>query len=438
MTRPRYDPRLVTILAIVFAQLLAASMILPILSLYAINELGMPETQVPLIQASFFIAQFIAAPYLGKLSDRFGRVPVLLVSQIGTIISYLMIAFAPSVGIVYASRILDGITGGNIIVAQAYIIDITPRERRTQAIGLIFAVFGLGFIFGPSLGGALAAATSREFTFLAAAIITAVPTILTHFTLKETLTAEERMANRARGGQASLVSMLRNRTILSILAISVAASLGLGIVQTTFAVYGQNVLFAGQSEEGVNLGVGLLLGVVGLGQTITQVFVLRRLLKWFGDAPLVVMGTIIRSLAMLWYFVVGLPFVAASFGQDALGLIAVPASLSFALGSGIMMPPLQSLATYAAPDSARGAIVGLTGSAQSLGVIIGTLLASPLLAVTIAGRPTLGPYLFNTVLFAVLLIPSIALVRRFGTRPRTLAPPPSPTSTAQAPVTSGD
>ncbi|MBK9123054.1 MAG: MFS transporter [Chloroflexi bacterium] len=438
MPKQRYDRRLVTILAIVFAQLLGASMILPILSLYAINELGVAETQVPLIQASFFIAQFVAAPYLGKLSDRFGRVPVLLVSQIGTVISYLMIAFAPSISVVYASRILDGITGGNIIVAQAYIIDITPRERRTQAIGMIFAVFGLGFIFGPSLGGALAAATSREFTFFTAAIVTTIPTIMTYFTLKETLTAEERIANRARGGQASLASMLRNRTIRSILAISVAASLGMGIVQSTFAVYGQNVLFAGQSEEGVNLGVGLMLGAVGLGQTVTQIFVLRRLLKRFGDAPLVAGGTVIRSLSMLWYFVVGLPFVTALFGQSALGLVAVPAALSFALGSGIMMPPLQSLATHAAPDNARGAVVGLTGSAQSLGVIIGTLIASPLLSIVVAGRPTLGPYLFNTILFAVMLIPAIGLVRRFGVGPRETAAAAAPPQPAEATVSVGD
>lgn len=416
------DRRMVTILGIVFAQLLAASMILPILSLYAINELGMEEQHTPLIQASFFIAQFIASPFLGRLSDRYGRVPVLFWSQVGTVLSYLMIAFVPSIGIIFASRILDGVTGGNIFVAQAYVIDITPRERRTQAIGLIFAVFGIGFIFGPSIGGVLAAAIGRQATFLIAAVVTIIPTVMTHFWLKETLTAEQRAANRQRGGQVSFGSLLQDRTIRNILILNAAGSLGLGIVQTSFAIYGQNILFLGSDEATLNLGVGLLLGVVGLGQTLTQVFLLRRLLRRYGDAPLVVGGTVIRMIAMGWYVMVGLPFILAAFGQAALPFLVIPAAALFAMGTGIAVPPLQSLATSAVPDNARGTVVGLTSSAQSLGVIGGTLLAGPLLGLQVAGRPSLAPYLFSALMFALLIIPSMALVRRFGSRP--LAPMP--------------
>lgn len=411
---PRFDRRLVTILAIVFAQLVGASMILPVLTLYAINQLGMPEQAAPFIQAAFFIAQFIASPLLGRLSDRYGRVPVLVVSQIGTVISYLMLAFAPSIPMLFISRILDGVTGGNILVAQAYVIDITPREKRTQALGLIFAVFGLGFIIGPSLGGALAGIIGQEATFLTAAIVTTIPLLMTLFTLNETLTTEERMANRKRGGQMSFSTMLRDRTLTTILALIVFGSLGLGIVQVTFAVYGQNILLAGQSEQAINLGVGLLLGVVGLGQTITQTLILRRLLRRYGDAPLVMGGTAIRSLSQIWYFVLGLPFILTIFDQSALPFLATVGAVSFAMGTGIMMPPLQSLATYAVPDNSRGAVVGLAGSAQSLGVIMGTLLASPLMGITIAGRPTLAPYLFNAVMFGLLVIPSWWLMKRFN------------------------
>ncbi|MCU0475196.1 MAG: MFS transporter [Anaerolineae bacterium] len=284
------DRRLVTILAIVFAQLLGASMILPVLTLYATNQLGMPKETAPLLQAAFFIAQFIAGPYLGRWSDRYGRVPILLISQIGTVISYLMIAFSPSIAMLFASRILDGITGGNIIVAQAYIIDITPREKRTQAIGLIFAVFGVGFIIGPSLGGALAAIIGQQGVFLAAAIVTLIPTIMTQFTLNETLTAEERIANRA-SAPLSFKAMLSNATVLNVLLITALGSFGLGVVQSTLAFYGQDILFAGKDEGTVNLGVGLLLGAVGLGQTLTQTLLLRRLLRRYGEAPLVLGGT---------------------------------------------------------------------------------------------------------------------------------------------------
>lgn len=422
MADPRIDRRMITILAIVFVNILGASMILPILTLYAINDLGVPEQQAPLLQAAFFIAQFIASPILGRLSDRFGRVPVLFWSQIGTVISFLMIAFAPTVGMVYASRILDGVTGGNILVAQAYVIDITPRERRTQALGLIFAVFGLGFIFGPSIGGALAAAVGRQATFLIAALITVIPTIATYFMLNETLTTAERMAVRQRGGQMSFAAMLRDRTIRNILLLTATGGVGMGIVQTTFAIYGQNILFRGSNEDSVNLGVGLLLGVVGLGQTFTQLVLLRRLLRRFGDAPLVVGGTLLRMFGMSWYVLIGLPFMLSLAGQSALPFLAIPAAVLFAMGMGIAAPPLQSLATSAAPDNARGAVVGLTSAAQSLGIIAGTLISGPMLGITVAGRPSLAPYLFNAVMFALLTIPSLALVRRFGGRPLTPMP----------------
>lgn len=407
------DRRIVTILAIVFAQLLGASMILPVLSLYAINKLGMPKESAPLLQASFFIAQFIAGPWLGRWSDRYGRVPILIVSQIGTVISYLMIAFSPSIGMLFASRILDGITGGNIIVAQAYIIDITPREKRTQALGMIFAVFGLGFVIGPAFGGWLVGQIGQQGVFFAAALVTTIPTIMTYFTLNETLTAEERMANRSRGSM-SFGEMLSNRTVLNILILTMLGSLGLGLVQTTLAIYGQDILFAGKDENTINLGVGLLLGVVGLGQTFTQMVLLRPLLRRYGDAPLVLGGTLVRAFSQFWYVLVGMPFVLSQFGQDALPWLATIGAVCFAAGTGIMMPPLQSLVTHAAPDNSRGAVVGLASSAQSLGVIAGTLLAGPLLAINVAGRPSLAPYFANMLLFAALAFPAWLLVRKFG------------------------
>jgi len=417
MSEPKQglDRRLVTILAIVFAQQLGASMILPVLSLYAINQLGMPKEATPLLQASFYISLFLASPFLGRWSDRYGRVPILFISQIGTVISYLMIAFSPSIGMLFASRILDGVTGGNIIVAQAYVIDITPREKRTQALGMIFAVFGIGFIIGPSLGGVLAALIGHQGVFFAAALVTLVPTIMTRFTLNETLSAEQRMANRT-STKVSFKEMLTNRTILNILALTTFGSVGLGLVQTTFAIYGQDIVFAGKTEDAVNLGVGLLFATVGLGQTITQTLLLRRLLNRYGDAPLVFGGTLVRAFSQFWFFFLGLPFALALLGQEAIPWVAIIGAMTFAMGTGIMMPPLQSLITYAAPDNARGAAVGLASSAQSLGIIAGTLLAGPLLSVDIAGRPSILPSLANGLMFAALAIPAWFLVKQFGWR----------------------
>ena len=150
MQKTKIDRRLITILLIVFVQMLGAAMILPILPLYAKSEFNLEPQWITILNTAFFAAQFVAGPYLGRLSDRVGRVPVLIVSQIGTVFSFLMLGLAPNVAVLFLARTLDGITGGNIIVAQAYIADITPPERKTQSFGYVMAAFGLGFILGPT------------------------------------------------------------------------------------------------------------------------------------------------------------------------------------------------------------------------------------------------------------------------------------------------
>ena len=252
------DKRLITILLIVFVQMLGAAMIMPILPLYAQREFNMSPQVITLLGTAFFAAQFIAGPYLGRLSDKMGRIPVLIISQIGTAVSFLMLAFAPSVAFLFAARILDGITGGNIIVAQAYITDITPREKRTVALGYVFATFGLGFIFGPALGGLLAAVFGPRVPYVIAAVAAFVVVLLTYFTLDESLTAVQREANRQyRKTSINPRAILINHHLMLILTIAFIGQFGLGLLQATFALYGNAVLFAGYSEQMVNLCSGI-------------------------------------------------------------------------------------------------------------------------------------------------------------------------------------
>ncbi len=165
--------RLFPILLIVFTNILGAGVILPILPLYAEGQFGGSILQITLLSTSFFAAQFLAAPWLGRLSDRYGRRPVLIVSQIGTVAAFILFILAGPLGqvinswglalpmsggmiMLYLARTLDGITGGNITTAQAYVTDVTPEEHRAQGLGLVQAAFGAGFIFGPAFGGVLA------------------------------------------------------------------------------------------------------------------------------------------------------------------------------------------------------------------------------------------------------------------------------------------
>lgn len=389
------DRRLVTILLIVFVQMLGASMVLPILPLYAQSRFAISPQVNTLLISVFFAAQFLAGPYIGSLSDKYGRVPILIVSQIGTAISFAIIGLAPSVAWLFFARILDGITGGNIIVAQAYVTDITPKEERTKSLGYIFAVFGLGFMFGPALGGTLSAAFGPSIPFFIAAVAATIVVLLTWFTLNETLSPEQRAANRAnRRGGLGFTDILGNSPLLVTLAIVFVGQFGLGMLQATFALYGEAVLFADYSEEAVTMGVGLLLSIVGLTQLITQSLVLPRLTKQFRDTTLIMAGLTLRSFALFLYAFFATPLFGA-FG-----------SVFFALGMGIMMPPLQSFTTTLVPDEVRGGVLGLYQSTVSLSTIFSTALGGFLFSIT-----PQTPYWLGLVLTLIVIIPVATMLR---------------------------
>lgn len=391
----RFDRRLVTILLIVFVQIMGASMALPILPLYAQRQFDMSPEVITLLISVFFLAQFLAGPTIGRLSDRQGRLPVLIISQIGTVISFLMLALAGSVEVLFLARVLDGITGGNIIVARAYVTDITPRARRTEALGYIFAAFGLGFIIGPALGGILSSLVNEQFPFFVAAFAAAIVVALTWFTLDETVTPEQREANR-NYTENSLKPMLvvRNYPLMMVLFVTFGGQFAFGLLQSTFALYGDAILFSGYDQAATDLGIGLLLSTIGLAQFLTQVVVLKPLLKYLSDAPLVVLGCFLRGISMYGFAIITTPYPAVISGAF------------YAMGTGLMIPPLQSLATDTVAEELRGGVQGLYQSAFSLGIIFSTALAGRLFAIT-----PQTPYWVGGTIFMLVLIPSFVLLR---------------------------
>jgi len=230
--------RLFPILLIIFTNILGAGVIIPILPLYAEGEFQGTVLQITLLSTAFFGAQFLAAPWLGRLSDRFGRRPVLLLSQAGTVLAFLLFIFAAPLGrmidsfemglpltggmiMLFVARILDGITGGNITTAQAYISDITTDRQRAQGLGLLQAAFGAGFIFGPALGGLLSN-YGEVAPFIGAAVITTGTMLLTLFTLTESLPAEERVValrGSRRTGDVSLSQVFSQRALVIVLIV---------------------------------------------------------------------------------------------------------------------------------------------------------------------------------------------------------------------------
>src|SRR5215468_6034065 len=193
---------LLVIFTTIFIDLIGFGIVIPVLPFYAEGTVfnATPRT-VGLLFASYSVMQLIFAPILGRLSDKHGRRPVLLISIIGTGIGFLILGFANTLWMLFLGRILDGITGGNISTAQAYIADITTKENRAKGMGMIGAAFGLGFIFGPAIGGVLSRWGIHVPFFFAASLCFA-NALLLYFTLPETVTADHPARNSAAGGRS--------------------------------------------------------------------------------------------------------------------------------------------------------------------------------------------------------------------------------------------
>ncbi|MDE2820032.1 MAG: MFS transporter [Chloroflexota bacterium] len=398
------DRRMFTLLMIVFVQMFGASMVHPILPLYAQSAFNMKAEVITLLLTAFFAAQFVAGPFIGGLSDRRGRLPVLIFSQLGTVIAFLMIGFAQSAVVLFLARILDGITGGNIVVAQAYVTDIVPEDRRTVALGYVMAAFGLGFAVGPAVGGILASAFGPQIPFVFAAIAAAGTVVLTHFTLEESLSHDDRQRNRKNDApRLRPMALMRNVPLVAVLSVSFFARFGMGLLIATLALFAEAVLFSGQSFSSVSLGVGVMLMMVGIGQIITQVILLPAALNYFSDTLIVLMGAAARALSM---------FLLALAVEPLFGTASV---VIFAVGSGLLIPPLQSLLTKTVPVELRGAIFGVYQSVMSLAVILSTAIAGLLFA----ADPTI-PNWVGGALSCISLVPGLLLwkwARRNGRMP---------------------
>jgi MFS family permease len=373
--------RLFPILLIIFTNILGAGVIIPILPLYAEGQFAGTVPQITLLSALFFGAQFLAAPWLGSLSDRYGRRPVLLISQMGTVLSFVLFIFAAPLGemiesltptlpvtggmlMLFIARTLDGLTGGNITAAQAYVSDITSDERRAQGLGYLQGAFGVGFIFGPAFGGFLTT-IGPVAPFIGAALITTGTFLLTLFTLKESLPEQERGQSRRRRSLIPCPNILRGEATLTlILGITFVATLAFSVLPATFSLYADRVLFSSRAAgQGAELYIGLMLTFHGLITVVTQVFLLRPLIERLRERWTLLIGSIALAIA----------FLGLGLAEAALVVTALLAP--FAFGQGVSQPSIQSLLTRAAGDRSRGEMLGYCQSSRSLSLIIGPLWA---------------------------------------------------------------
>lgn len=388
------DKRLIPIFIVVFIDLLGFSLILPLLPYYASTFGASPQT-IGYLVASYSLCQFLAAPILGDWSDRYGRRPLLLYSQLGSFLGFLLLAIAPSLPNalmwLFVSRIIDGVSGGNLTIAQAYISDISTPQERARNFGMIIGVsFGLGFLLGPSFGGFLSR-WGYSVPALAAALLSFSSIMATYFLLPET--QHQRDELRATGVKAytRALEYLQLAEVRRLLWVFLFNALPFALYVTMFALFAKTQLAFTAEQTGYYLGFVGLLGIIWQGSAIGPV--VARL----GDHKTLLIGL---SLSALGLFAVALVDVWWK-------LVFV--ALFFSLGHGLARPSLTSLITQAAPPNRRGGVLGATTSLESFSRIVSPILGGWLIAVHPTWLGWLGGVLYTTaviIAFTVTVPPS--------------------------------
>lgn len=354
------------IFMIVFVDVLGLGITIPVLPLFAQNQLHAPAWQITTLTSVYFVAQFFASPVLGRLSDRVGRRPVLILSQAGTLGALLLTGLAPTIVVVYVGRLIDGLTGGNISVAQAYLSDVTDRQNRARGLGIVNAAFGLGFVFGPAFGSLVASFYGPRVPFFVAAGVSLITILLSIFLLPESLPAERRKLDQAAAAQMPRrhsLDLVRIPSVAVLLLIAFGTQFGFFTFQTVYVLWAEKLVFAGFSDTAVQQAVGGILTFVGLCGIVTQFWLVGPFVRRFGEKKLVVFGNLARGGAI------------AAMALSPTILISVLAIPFLAVGGGLSMPAMIALLTYAAPPDGRGQVVGLYQSAAALGSILGPILA---------------------------------------------------------------
>ena len=343
MSRP-----LLVIFLTIFVNLVGFGIIIPLLPFYA-KTFGASPIVIGLLFASFSLAQLVASPILGELSDRWGRRPVLILSLIGTAVSFAMLAVAQSLAMLFAARIVDGLSGGNITTARAYIADVTTEENRAKAYGMLGAAFGLGFIVGPALGAAFSQ-ISYTAPIWAAAAITVAATALAWMWLPETV----HRAHAGGGAPWHAVRELSHRPGLRlILGIDFIYWMSFAVYQTTFALFGSRRFGFDATHTGYLLSAFGALGVIVQGGLV---------------------GPIAKKLGNRRTLVIGLLFTAIGWGGSAL-TFSIPVFVAMlipgAIGIGLCNATLSALVSTAAGPREQGRVQGAAGALESLGRTMG-------------------------------------------------------------------
>ncbi len=345
-------PPLIIVFVTVFIDLLGFGIIIPLLPFYA-ETFGATGFTIGLLATSFSLMQFIFAPVWGRVSDRIGRRPIILLGLLGSCLSYLAFGLASTLTTLFLARIFAGIAGANIPTAQAVVADLTTPENRAKGMGLVGAAFGLGFIFGPAIGGFLSRYGYAVPAFFASGLSLA-NFVAAWFLLPETLKPEHRAVERM-GRIDALRAALARPHLPLLLVIGFLVVAAFSGYESTFA------LFAERTYGFTASSIGYIFAFVGVILVIVQGALVGRVVKWIGEHHIVP-----ASLALV---AAGLLMIPATTSVAAL----LVASGVMAVGMGFNNPSLMSLISRYSAAEDQGGVMGLTQSLNSLARIVGPM-----------------------------------------------------------------
>lgn len=340
------------------------SIISPVIPFLVKPYISNPSEQaifVTLLTSVYAVCVFFSAPVLGALSDRYGRRPILLVCLLGSAIGYLVFGIGGALWVLFAGRIIDGITGGNISTIFAYFADITPREQRTKYFGWISAVVGVGTVLGPTVGGLLAK-FGYSVPFYFGAIITLINLVYGIFYMPESLDNNNRLKKITfvrLNPFTQLISVLSIKNLKRLLISGFLLWITSGSFQALFSQFTMNTF------NWTPAIIGLILSIMGIQDIISQGFIMPKILIKLSDIKITVLGMVSE--------IIGYAFIAAS-GLLAFYPLFIIGMFIFGFGDSIIGPSFNGMISKSVGDSEQGRIQGGSQSIQSLARIIGPII----------------------------------------------------------------
>lgn len=378
----------------VFIDLLGFGILIPILPAFAVKKLGVDEAAIGIAIAAYSFVQFIFNPVFGKFSDKHGRKPVIIVCLLMNAIGYIIFAFTSSYVVLLISRIVAGIGGSSIAVAQAYIADVTTKETRSKGMGLIGSAFGLGFVFGPLIGGFLS-----EYGYMVTGFVAGgfsfLAFIVTLILLPESLPKRNGTVPEKPVSERRLINFDAFKKVFSEPSRAIFIILFFVLIFSFANIYGTFALLGIQVYGFTDLQNGYLFGITGLTSAIVQGGLIGHIDKLFSRQNILKVGSSIISVSL----------ALIPYGGTFLGLAII--SMFLSIGTGLLQPTLLSLISDVTPDHEQGVTLGVNQSLSALARVMGPLWGG--FAFEFLGYPfpflTGGVFMFLVVLATIFYIP---------------------------------